>query len=432
MQTQPYTSKFIRQRKFFMVLPLLVSPFLIILFIALGGGRGSGVQGQKLRQSQGLNLVLPDAHFKIGKEPGKFELYETAARDSNQIKAAIRNDAYFRPEKANESGERLQEPETMCRNCSSKYGHAGLSTLKMPSEERLEDKSAESKVIEKLGQLKAAINEKTHDENTAHRYSNYPTQLGGLTESHPDLEKMEKMMVAIKNDSGTDPELQELSGMLDKIQAIQHPEKKLDSPKEKSLQNRVEVFEVNAENQELDNFSNDSIQNNGFYGLEDEAIKEDENNGQNAIEALIPETQTLVAGSTVKLRLLNDITINGNPISKTQLVYGAASINNERLKISIHSIRSGNAILPVALEAYDMDGIEGLYIPGSISRDAGRQSSDQAISSIGLGALDPSIGAQAASAGIQAAKTILSKKVKLVQVSVTGGYRILLKDNSRH
>ena len=164
----------------------------------------------------------------------------------------------------------------------------------------------------------------------------------------------------------------------------------------------------------------------------EEGVPEEENNKQNAIEALIPETETLVAGSTVKLQLMNDVNIHGNPISKAQWVYGVATINNERLKISIHSIRSGNAILPVALEAYDMDGMEGIYIPGSISRDAGKQSSDQAISSIGLAGLDPSIGAQAASAGIQAAKTLLSKKIKLVQVSVAAGYRVLLKDNSRH
>jgi len=35
---------------------------------------------------------------------------------------------------------------------------------------------------------------------------------------------------------------------------------------------------------------------------------------------------------------------------------------------------------------------------------------------------------QAASAGVQAVKTILSKKIKLVKVTVKAGYKILLKD----
>jgi hypothetical protein len=35
---------------------------------------------------------------------------------------------------------------------------------------------------------------------------------------------------------------------------------------------------------------------------------------------------------------------------------------------------------------------------------------------------------QAANAGIQAAKSLISKKVKLVKVTVKAGYKILLKD----
>jgi conjugative transposon TraM protein len=434
MQTNPYSARFLRQRKFFMVLPLLVSPFLIILFIALGGGRGGGAKGQKPKASQGLSLVLPDAHFKIGKEPGKFELYETAARDSIRIREAIRKDAYYKPEKLVESVEALPEPEKLFEKNSSKYSRSSLSNLRMPSTESLEEPTTESKIMEKLTQLKAVMNDKTVSGNGAPSHSNYSVQPVELTERNPDIdkmEKMEKMMAAIKNEPGEDPELKDLNTMLDKIEAIQHPENKPDSLRGKPLQNREEVFAVRNENPVPDNFSNDSSQQSGFYGLGEEGVPDEENSKQNAIEAIIPETETLVAGSTVKLQLMNDVNINGNPISKAQWVYGTASINNERLKISIHSIRSGNSILPVALEAYDMDGMEGIYIPGSISRESAKQSSDQAIGSIGLAGLDPSIGAQAANAGIQAAKTLLSKKIKLIQVSVAAGYRVLLKDNSR-
>ena len=106
-------------------------------------------------------------------------------------------------------------------------------------------------------------------------------------------------------------------------------------------------------------------------------------------------------------------------------------MNNERLKIGFRSIRCGNSILPVALEAYDLDGLAGIYIPGSINRDAVKQSGDQAINSLGLATLDPSIGAQAASAGVQTAKTLLSHKMKLVNVTVKAGYQVLLKDDRK-
>jgi hypothetical protein len=50
---------------------------------------------------------------------------------------------------------------------------------------------------------------------------------------------------------------------------------------------------------------------------------------------------------------------------------------------------------------------------------------------IGLTSLDPSWGAQAASAGIEAAKTLFSKKVKLIKVTVKAGYQVLLRDEKQ-
>jgi hypothetical protein len=94
-------------------------------------------------------------------------------------------------------------------------------------------------------------------------------------------------------------------------------------------------------------------------------------------------------------------------------------------------VRYGQNIFPVSLSVYDMDGLAGIYIPGAITRDVAKQTGDEAIQGIGLTTLDPSLGAQAASAGIQAAKTLISKKVKLVRVVVKAGYQVLLKDDNQ-
>jgi hypothetical protein len=50
---------------------------------------------------------------------------------------------------------------------------------------------------------------------------------------------------------------------------------------------------------------------------------------------------------------------------------------------------------------------------------------------IGLASLDPSWQAQAAGAGIEAAKTLVSRKVKLVKVTVKAGYQVLLRDEKQ-
>ena len=80
------------------------------------------------------------------------------------------------------------------------------------------------------------------------------------------------------------------------------------------------------------------------------------------------------------------------------------------------------------LSVYDMDGLDGIYIPGAITRDVAKESADRSIQSIGLTSLDPSLSAQAAGAGIEAAKTLLSKKVRLIKVVVKAGYQVLLRD----
>ena len=78
-----------------------------------------------------------------------------------------------------------------------------------------------------------------------------------------------------------------------------------------------------------------------------------------------------------------------------------------------------------------MDGLDGIYIPGAITRDVAKQSADRAVQGIGFTALDPSIKVQAASAGIEAAKTLFSKKAKLIKVMVKAGYQVLLRDEKQ-
>jgi conjugative transposon TraM protein len=229
--------------------------------------------------------------------------------------------------------------------------------------------------------------------------------------------------------------MDQLNSMLDKVMAIQHPEILQDSilkltKSKNEIAYHVDVNKISGDaetfksSEEIGALS--SSQTNRFYDLASEQTIE--NVQDNGIEAVVPETQVLVSGSVVKLRILNDININGHLILKNQNIYGITTLAGERLKIQFSTIRSGNSLLPVSLEAYDMDGLAGVFIPGSINRDVAKQSGDQALGAIGLTSLDPSIGAQAAGAGIQAAKTLISKKVKLMKVTIKAGYRVLLKD----
>ena len=61
-----HTEKFLKQRKFMMMLPILVLPFIMLMFWALGGGKGSTVQAMPI--TEGLNAKLPDAQFEEERE----------------------------------------------------------------------------------------------------------------------------------------------------------------------------------------------------------------------------------------------------------------------------------------------------------------------------------------------------------------------------
>lgn len=435
---KPQTDKFLQKRRFFMVLPLLVLPFLTMIFWALGGGQGTPAQASVIDFS-GLNVTLPDAHFDEKEIWDKMTLYEMAERDSARYEEARESDPYF-DLIAFKSQQELQ-PQLDTAKKSTKLIDS------FPNKEKLVTDPNEERVNKKLQELYAEIKAPTAQPVTGNRQQATSSSDPQFTS---DVDRLENMMEMMQDDGQADPEMQQIESVLEKILDIQHPERvkeKLKAIDHQSKANTLPV-EVATDHENISLIGSNAFElpgsldtvslsealpvfaasQNGFFGLEDKTFREDQ--AGNSIEAIIHDTQELVAGSTVKMRLLNDIQIDGRLIPKDQFIYGMCSINGERLNIEISSIRTGNALLPVSLEGYDLDGLPGIYVPGAITRDAAKQASDDALQNIQLMSLDPSIGAQAAGAGIEAAKGLFSKKAKLTRVTVKAGYQIFLVDSS--
>ena len=146
-----------------------------------------------------------------------------------------------------------------------------------------------------------------------------------------------------------------------------------------------------------------------------------------AIEAVTETEGTLTSGSVIALRITADAHWHGLHIPANTLIYGIGTLENERLRIRVRSIRMGDVLCSVSLEAYDLDGVAGIYVPGSLGRDAAKASADEAIGGLNTGTYDPALGGQAANAGIQTLKNLSSKKVREVRVTVPAGYVVLLK-----
>ena len=235
------------------------------------------------------------------------------------------------------------------------------------------------------------------------------------------------MMMQSINQKKTDPELDALNGTLDKLLEIQNP-----SQVKKGMvsDKNGKVFAVtsNGLNIEKNYFGNASMSHSNTFLSEVDELKDSVKAG--VIIAVVHNEQTLSVGSVIKLRLLQDVFVNGERIPMGSFLFGYSSIDNERLKVVVSSIQFQNRLYPVALTVFDMDGLEGINIPGSVGRDVMKQSVDQSIQSVGGMSFDPSLKAQAASAGVNVAKSLLSKNVKQVRVTVKAGYRVLLKDEN--
>ena len=422
-QTESLTDKQNKQRRFLLVVPIIILPFLTFLFWSLGLVGSNQVQAAPVR---GLNMEVPDAKLKENKSWNKLSFYEQADKDSARYKDAVNNDPFFHRDNDSLS-------QTLSNVTNSPLGYNPL-----PPD--YEDPN-ENKVTQKLAQLNAAINNINNDNSLMNNHNK--TEQDKASFQAKDVDRLEHLLQSINQpDSGTDPETKQLNGMMDKILDIQHPEQVSKKIQQESEKNKKEVFPVvtkqsnsnislvqnNNQAEKVENKRTIQLRKqNAFYSLDADTTTEDK---QNAIKAEVQQTQTLISGSTVRLSSATDVYVNGILIPKGTLLYGIASQNGERLNITITSIHYQNNLLPVSLSVYDLDGLAGVYIPGSLSRDAVKQSGSEAVNNIGITSLDPSLGAQAANAGIAAAKSLMNKKVKQVKLTIKAGYRVLLKDNN--
>ncbi|HXH99297.1 MAG TPA: conjugative transposon protein TraM [Sphingobacteriaceae bacterium] len=375
----------LRKRKFLLVLPLLIFPFMTMAFWALGGGKGNNTIAKQEPQ-KGLNTSLPQAKFNQEAKQDKFSIYEASAKST-------------------------EEPMGISEDAYKQLAFSG-------SQEYAGDPN-EQKINEKLALINTEL---IRQQTPSHSYSSAKTPTYGSSGNmNSDVNRLEDLMQNLQAGNGDDKEMSQLNAVLEKILDVQHPGRTREKLKEKSNTTSKGVFAVHP------------VEDNkqSLYAMTKTMNSKYAESSANAIQATIHQDQDIVSGSVVKLRLLDSIQVNGILVPKNEFIYGIASVDGERLKLDIATLRYRNSILPVSLSAFDLDGLEGLYIPGAITRDASKKGVDDAIQSLQIMTMDPSVTAQVAGAGIQAVKGLFSKKVKQVRVKVKAGYQLLLRDNNQ-
>lgn len=98
-----------------------------------------------------------------------------------------------------------------------------------------------------------------------------------------------------------------------------------------------------------------------------------------AISAILDESVNVVAGSRVRIRLLENVRVGKHVIKSGQCLYGTVNgFNAQRVKINVKSVLVNGKPLAVNLSVYDLDGMEGFYVPRSAFRDFTKQAGSRA------------------------------------------------------
>jgi len=252
----------------------------------------------------------------------------------------------------------------------------------------------------------------------------------------PELQKLESMMASAFSAETEDPEMERIDNLLDKLLDVQHPErveKRLMVERENFLES---VYSVSTELEEdsKDRLEEDVdvvFQKNRFYSLEDNPVKSI-SGIKPAISAEVSQDQEVVSGASVELQLTQPVYIEGIEFGVGTPVTGVATLVGERLKVEVTKIRLNDLIIPVSLTAIDLDGITGIRIPDSITRNTVKQGAVNGLQAMNQLSVSNTWESQASLAGLETVKGILSKKAKLIKVTVKAGHPLLLIDSSNN
>lgn len=430
------------KRRLLLGMPVVIVPFVTVLFYILGGG--TPVVAETVHKP-GLNTTVPSADLSGAGATDKLSLYQKADKDSLRRAAQYRSEGYL-------TGDDPGGQPAVSGAVSTPFSPAGSSSYVSSSIPPTRAQRSEARIDQRLRQLQDEMDRdpttaRHPDPALADKYYRAGAPQSSVEETSP--------VMSASTPAAIDPEIAALSGMLDKIVKITNPVSAAEQARKSSLADKSRVFPVSAEvdGQVVDFFDGGQrppilttdtailsllanpkispaytsadlrqIARNDFYDLDNQQQAE----VAMTIAAVIHETKTVVEGATIKLRLEQGMYIQGRLIPAGTFVYGKCSVAGDRMIIPINEIKSGAGIYPVDLQVFGLDGQEGVHVEGSITGDVSKQSANDALQSLQLAAMDPTITQQAASAGIETVKTIFSRKIRLKKLTIKAGHPVLL------
>ena len=167
--------------------------------------------------------------------------------------------------------------------------------------------------------------------------------------------------------------------------------------------------------------SSDGIISSLDDDFEDAAVQYE--GAKRPFKCMFVRDQKITSGQRVTLRLLEDYNQDGVRIPANTHLAAICKIG-DRLELQVRSLEMNGRIIPLALDAYDTDGLQGIYCPETSASKNSRTATNDAISTAGatFGGLVGDI----ASTVIRTGATIAKSASGEVSASVVSGYEFYL------
>jgi len=383
---------YLKRNKPLLFLPLILIPFIVLIFYVLGGGEKKEKEEQKQKEQQavkGANYTLPDADKSVA-------IYDKMDNYSSKKAVTTSRNYNIAGESDSTNEETLDEEtpteEQLLSGKKNLYKNDPVPELNadVPTDLMAHIWQKEKKVREDLENSQVEAKSKNEDAASIQagkdkRDSN--DQKGSAAIAPTGIEELDKVFrqnsrLAKQNDS-LNIRLQETSAKNEKLEAEKNKRSTLEKGGKSGFKPKETAIPV--------------------------------------IEAEVYETTTVLTGNRVKLRLLEEAWINGVKIPINTFLYGICEVSNERLQIEVLQIPVGEKFVPVEVTVCDLDGLPGLYVPDNASRKVAKEVGSSANTSSMFGVSNNPLTYM----GIQAADRTAQSLLKMIRIK-----KVTIKKNT--
>lgn len=389
---------YLKRNKPLLFLPLVLIPFIVLIFYILGGGTKKEKDEEQQKQQQaakGANYTLPDADKSVAIYD-KMDNYSSKKEVTTSHDYNIAGDADSLAEEENPEEETLFEERLL----------SGKRNLYKSDPVPAMEQEPSVDLLAHIRQKEQTVREDLENSQSKSR-NNQP----------------EQQTDAVKESTGkkVSPEIP-VTG-IEELDKVFRQNSKL-AKQNDSLSTRLKESTARNEKLEAEKSKRSTLEKSGKSGFKpkDTAVP--------VIEAEVYETTTVLTGNRVKLRLLEEAWLNGVKIPANTFLYGTCEVSNERLQVEVTQIPVGEKFVPVQITVCDLDGLPGLYVPDNASRKVAKEVGSSANTSSMFGVSNNPLTYMGIQAADRASQSLL-KMIRIKKVTVKKNTLVYLINKSK-